>query len=344
MSVKGAILLFMSMLLVQITAQEKQEASYSIFGYVRGWHETDLANNSSEFKVVMSRLGIKGKLSEKLSYGLFVDFSRLGKLSTTSEDVNGNEVVTNVSASFSDYLLDAYAAIKPISGLSVQLGQFKVPFSTENLTSASAIPFVNRSLVRTYTSPGLRDIGGMVTFENKTSLPVTINFGLFNGSGQNKTEDDYTTNYAARIVAAPVTDVKVSANYYGGTAKGIETSYWNIGAEYVNSGLSAAAEFGGKKSNLPTTDKTAFSYFLYALYDFHIESDLVPIIQPGLRFDSADPDNNIDNNEVKRITVGLAFILTQKKQTHIRVNYEKYDMADGSTAPDKLILEFQLRF
>ena len=334
----------MIILVLQVTGQNDQKPSYSIFGYVRAWHQTDLAKNSGAFSINMSRIGIKGNLSDKLSYRLFVDFSRLGKLSTESEIIDGNEVVTDVSASFSDYLLDAYAEFKPVNGLSLQLGQFKNPFSTENLLSAAAIPFVNRSLLKSYTAPGLRDIGFMTTYGNKLPLPFSINFGLFNGSGQNKTENDLTVNYAARLVVAPLEGMNLSGNFYSGRISNVETSFWDIGAEYNESGIWAAAEYGNKNTDLIASEKKANSYFVYVLYDFPLESELIPIIQPGFRIESADPDDAIDDNEISRYTFGLTFILTQKKQTHIRVNYEKYDMANGSTNPDKLVLEFQIKF
>lgn len=342
---KIKLLLFSFIVLtVQIKSQTDVKPAYSIFGYVRAWHQTDLAANKGMFSINMSRIGIKGDLSEYLSYRLFVDFSRLGKLSKETETVEGNEVVTDVSASFSDYLLDAYAEFKPAKGLSFQLGQFKNPFSTENLLSAAAIPFINRSLLKSYSAPGLRDIGLMTTYGGQLPLPFKLNFGLFNGSGQNKTENDKTINYAARLVITPIKIFSLSGNYYSGTISNVDTYFWDIGAEYIQSGLFIAAEYGLKNSDLIVNEKKTNSFFLYGLYDILIESELFPIIQPGFRIEKADPDDTIADNEISRYTFGLTFMLTKKKQTHIRLNYEKYDLADGATNPDKLILEFQIKF
>ena len=329
---------------IQLNAQSADKSGYSIFGYVRTWHQTNFEDNSNEFALKMSRIGIKGNLSDKLSYRLFVDFSRLGKLSSDSETIDGNEVVTDVSATFSNYLLDAYAAFKPVDGLTLQLGQFKIPFSTENLLSAAGIPFVNRSLLRSYGTPGLRDLGFMATYGNKLPLPFKVQFGLFNGSGQNKSENDLTTNYSTRLVLDVVKGLQLSGNYYGGVISGAETSFMDFGAEYNSSGLWAAFEYATRNIELASVDNKSNSYFAYLLYDIDIDSELIPIIQPGFRIETADPDDSIDDNEISRYTFGLNFILTKKKQTHIRVNYEKYDMADGSANPDKLIIEFQIKF
>lgn len=56
---------------------------------------------------------------------------------------------------------DVYVNAKVFTALQVQAGQFKVPFSAEQLTGSTKLAFVHRSLAASYLAPG-RELGVMV--------------------------------------------------------------------------------------------------------------------------------------------------------------------------------------
>ncbi len=63
----------------------------------------------------------------------------------------------------------------------------------------------------------------MGSYKFNESLPIVLNAGLFNVSGQNKPENDYTTNYSFRAVVNPIPSLDFSGNYYSGNDLGIES-------------------------------------------------------------------------------------------------------------------------
>jgi len=109
-------------------------------------------------------------------------------LQTTTTTLDGVTVLTSANASFSDVLLDAEAFINPLKNLSISVGQFKVPFSTDNLRPGCEINFVNRPLL-TNVAPIIRDIGLMGTYNFEEFIPLELKAGLFNGSGLNKPDE-----------------------------------------------------------------------------------------------------------------------------------------------------------
>jgi hypothetical protein len=324
-------------------AQDKKDTSPIFFGYVRAWHQTDFSTNQGEFLAKMARLGVRGNVNEFASYRVLVDFVRLGKLSTSSTTINGTKVLTGASASFSDVLLDAEAIINPMKNLSFSLGQFKVPFSTDNLRSGADIDFVNRPLL-TSVAPGLRDFGFMGTYSIKGEVPVEFKAGLFNGAGQNKSENDKTTNYSLRTAVQPIKGLGLSANYYGGKASGADLSIFDFGAEYKFGGLFLVGEYGQRTSTTPAKEIKANSYFIYTVYDFDFGDNMISHLMPALRYENYDPNSDTANNEISRFTAGLSLQFAKIKFAQFRVNYELFDYKDGSANPNKLIFEIQTRF
>lgn len=84
--------------------------------------------------------------------------------------------------------------------LRLRAGQFKVPFSQEQLTSDNLIDFVERSVADNLVPA--RDVGVMVhgsLFGGMASYAL----GGFNGSGQSRGETNDSKDLAARLVLAP---------------------------------------------------------------------------------------------------------------------------------------------
>jgi phosphate-selective porin OprO/OprP len=97
-------------------------------------------------------------------------------------------------------LTDGYAEVRYWPEFKVRGGQFKVPFSWEELTSSRFIDFVERSVVNNLVPT--RDVGAMVhgtLFSGMTEYAV----GAFNGTGQNSTETNDSKDFAARLLVRP---------------------------------------------------------------------------------------------------------------------------------------------
>ncbi len=337
------IIVILFLLVTTIWAQDKKEFKPVLYGYVQSWYQTDLSTNKGDFLVRYARLGVKGKVNEFAGYKLFVDFTRLGKLKTKTADINGITVVTSEEATFSNYLLDADVYLSPVKNFKIDLGQFKVPFGTDNLRSAASIDFINRPLI-TNVSPGLRDIGVLTSFDMQDYAPVEIFAGLFNGAGQNKPENDRTTNFAARAVTNPVKGLGISANYYGGKFSGANVNMYNFGFDFQLSKLFIDGEFGGEGLDVNNSTVNSTSYFIYTYYDFTFEQIILSHIIPAVRYEHFDPNTSLSKDEINRTTLGFSLEFAKIKFAQFRVNYELFDYKDGSTNPNKITAAILTRF
>lgn len=325
-----------------IFAQESKENVVKFFGYVRANYQSDFAKNLSEFLVKQARLGVTGTVNESAGYRVFVDFTRLGKLQTSTTTLDGINVLTKASASFSDVLLDAEAYLSPMKNLKLSLGQFKVPFSTDNLRSGAEIDFINRPM-HTNVTPSIRDIGAMITFSHKAYIPTELKAGLFNGSGQNKTENDKTTNYSLRGAFKPVEIINLSVNYYGGKSSGADISIYGFGGDFEYENFLLAGEFVQRKMSA-NIDVISSAYFAYLKYTFSFKDFFLTHLIPAIRFEHYDPNSDLEKDEILRITSGLSFEFAKIAFARFRVNYELFDHKNGTANPDKLTIELQTRF
>jgi hypothetical protein len=325
-----------------IIAQDKPDYSPKFTGYIRAWYQADYSTDQGQYLVKQARLNIAGAVNEYASYKFQVDFTRLGKLTTTTTTVNNVRVVSSASATFSDVLLDAAGIITPFQNFDITAGQFKVPFSTDNLRADQNADFVNRPL-HTNLAPSIRDIGVMLTYKIKGSVGAEFNVGSFNGSGFNKTENDKSADISLRASVTPVKDFNLSVNYYTGKASGIDYSISDFGADYKLGSLFLDGEFV-LKSTSATTEFKGNSYFAYAFYDFALTDSFIKNIIPGFRYEMYDPNTSADEDEIGRVTMGVTLQFAKLTFAHFRINYEKFDYKNGSVNPDKLIFEIQTRF
>jgi hypothetical protein len=341
---KKLILLVASLFQVGF-AQNNPDYAPKFSGYVRAWHQTDFATGQGQYLVRQARLGINGNVNDYAGYKILLDFTRLGSLKTTSgTTAAGERFLTGATSSFSDVMLDAAAVFKPIKSLEISAGQFKVPFSTDNLSSDQNAEFANRPLL-TNVSPSIRDIGVSIGYKLDVPFETELIAGSFNGSGLNKSENDKSTDYAFRGILSPVKNLSVTGNYYGAKVQGYAVNFMNFGFAYKIGKLLVDGEYGGKISKTSGSDLNSNSYFVFATYSFPFPGNLIKEVIPAVRYEMYDPNSDVVDNEVGRITVGLSFEFAKLNFARFRVNYEKFDYKDGVTKnPDKLILELQTRF
>lgn len=337
-------ILFLSIIIATtISAQNKPDYSPKFSGYIRSWFQSTFSTNQGEFLIREARFAVKGNVNEYAGYKFQVDFAKLGNFQTSSDTINGKNVLTKASANFSEILLDAEAFITPIENLTLSLGQLKMPFGTDNIRAGSDIDFANRPLL-TNISPGMYDIGFISSYTNKDLFPMEFKAGVFNGSGVNKSEDDKTSNYTVRTYLQPIEMIGVSANYYGGRITGAKVSIMDFGSDIKIKDLFISGEFGQRESELKSKKTTSNSYFIYSTYDFSLGTSLISHIMPAVRYENYDVNTSVSENEVSRITAGLAFQFAKIKYAQLRFNYELFDYKDGRSNPDKLIVELQTRF
>lgn len=101
---------------------------------------------------------------------------------------------------------DVYIQTRSFRILQVRAGQFKIPFSLDQLTSGMDLDFNYRSLAAAFLAPG-RDVG-LTLFGRALSETVRYQAGVFRHGGDNVRESERTDaqadrTYAGRLVVRP---------------------------------------------------------------------------------------------------------------------------------------------
>lgn len=146
-------------------------ADYRDFGYEdenKAAANSGSTSGSDTFDIRRARIGVKAR---------FLDHYE-------GEIVINNTVGTNNT---SDTTLDvAYLNVAWWKPAQLRIGQFKMPFSLEQLTSSNNIDFVERSVVDRYVAG--KEIGAMI--HGAPFKGFTYGVAMSNGRGQNATEND----------------------------------------------------------------------------------------------------------------------------------------------------------
>lgn len=169
-------------------------------GYIQAQF-THTTKDTDSFGIRRARLKLKGEISDLILFQLQVDPLK------------------------SPILLDAQINMRFSPLANLRFGQFKVPFSLENLTSSSSLDFINRSLVVEKLCPG-RDIGasgrdiGISIYGDAAKIEYSL--GLFNGSGINRLDNNGYKDLSGRLVYSPFDSLSVGFSYYRGKYNGTE--------------------------------------------------------------------------------------------------------------------------
>jgi phosphate-selective porin OprO/OprP len=130
-----------------------------------------------------TRIGVEGRLIKEFEYQIE------GELSDASQPWR-----------------DVYIQTRSFRLLQVRAGQFKIPFSLEQLTSSMDLDFNYRSLAAAFLAPG-RDIGVMA-FGRMMNETLRYQASVFQHGGDNVRESERTDaqadrTYAGRVVVRP---------------------------------------------------------------------------------------------------------------------------------------------
>ncbi|MBN1272560.1 MAG: hypothetical protein JXB26_09850 [Candidatus Aminicenantes bacterium] len=281
------------------TDKEKFPVSAALSLNLSGYIQTSFThyqNSNDEFQIKKARIGLDGDVSRHLSFKLQVDF------------------VNNLS------LIDALIETKFASYAKMTVGQYKIPFSLENLTSSHSLDTISRSLTVESLCPG-RDIGAKgrdigIMFSGRHSL-FEYFLGIFNGTGINNLDNNEKKDFAGRLVLAPFDFLSMGISHYRGQNNSPTTPDTvdrnRTGLElYVHHGpFSLKGEY-----ILARDDRTKKAgWYLQAGVFFQKEK-----IQAIIKYDSLDENTDIREKEKSRITLGLNWYFTRR--TKLQINYE----------------------
>lgn len=279
------------------------------------------------FDVRRARFDVKGKFNSFFSYRLQADFAG------------------------SPRLLDAYGEINCNDYLNITVGQFRIPFSLENLTSMNRYELIDYSqAVNAFTARGTdvignqngRDIGvqiGGTLFKRGEKNMLEYRLGVFNGRGINGTDVNKAKDIVARLIVNPVKGLSIGSSWYNGWGKPataeISQTRNRLGFEaaYTTSGLLLKGEYiSGKDGD---TEKSGW----YAIAGYYIISQKLQVVG---KYDSFSPDNSVDDNTNVIYVLGLNFNFNN--WSRIQAFYTLSEDEGTPINNDYLSLQFQIGF
>lgn len=283
----------------------------------------EIENGKDTFDVRRARLNIQGDITERFDYRTQVEFG-------------GTKVL----------LIDAILGYKLHPNLKLSVGQFLIPFSQENIVSNTKLETINRSqVVEALTARGAdvignqngRDVGLQVGGSYKLTDYAA---GVFNGAGINTTDTNKDKDFVGRVVLRPLKDWSVGGSYYTGkytltSAPTTKSGRKRAGAEfaYTHDPVSFRGEYIKGKDAMIKKD----GWYLQAGYF------IIPrIIQAVFKYDTFDPDKNMDKNETDVYTYGANWYFN--KWAFVQVNYEEKKERNKEIANNVLTGQFTLQF
>jgi phosphate-selective porin len=239
-------------------------------------------------------------------------------------------------------LLEAFVEFEPAKVIGLRFGQFKVPFSFENVTSDSDLDMIDRPAVVETLVPGRdngstgRDIGAVLC---GSASVVDYTFGLFNGGGINKADTDSHKDWAGRVVIHPLKFISLGGSLYRGMQRPsadvplVKRNRQGLEAEVFLHGFSVRGEYVHAEDDL--VSRAGW----YAQAGFFV---LPQKFQAVLRYDVLDLDRSVGGDAKNVITFGLNWFILGR--TKLQVNYEIHRLQMGGREKSGLLAQFQAGF
>lgn len=336
---KAKILLvsLLAFLSASATAQEgKKPYLPQIHGTIRAKYEYEPQIDKGRFEIRNARLSIEGKIIPIVRYKAEVDLSDEGSIK----------------------ILDAYVRLQPKGRLKFTFGQMRVPFSIDAHRSPHLQYFANRSFIAKQVG-NVRDVGAAASWTFGSGVPVTLEGGIFNGSGLTNQKHFWTSNYnfsfKSQICLWRRFNIVLSCQKAG--AADVNTYMYDGGVYWDNSRWHVEAEYL-RKHYARNSFRPVNALDAFAAYRLPLKGRKTALSFLG-RYDYMSDHSNgkkdesgllrTDDPERHRLTGGLTLSLGKGAlQADIRLNYEQYFYNKGVepsiSERNKIVLEFVAHF
>ena len=349
---KSALILFLTLLPFMAKTQNTQNSEDGkkidkekleskdylpeIHGTIRGKYEYQTTMGAGRFEVRNARVSVTGNVLPIVAYKAEIDLSDEGSIK----------------------MLDAYARLFPAKGLTVTAGQMRVPFTIDAHRSPHQQYFANRSFIAKQVG-NVRDVGITLGYTLPTDLPITIEGGLYNGSGlTNQKEWHKEVNYSAKAQFLFTKGLNLTLSIQSIQPEEIRVQSYDIGAYYESDRFHIEAEYLYKQySDNAFKDVQAVNTFInYDLPLRKIFNKMSFLLRYDMMTDQSDAKTTDEETGAlattdykrQRLTGGITFSLSKAFRTDLRLNYEKYFYANSSIAKeseqDKIVVELMVRF
>lgn len=246
----------------------KNTHNINIGGWIDGQYRLNYDDKAaSSFQVRRARLDFKGTLSKTIDFRLQADMASSPKL------------------------IDAFVRMRFNKAFALQIGQFKIPFSLENILSPLELELTDNAQVISALS-GYKDVTGIASYANgrdiglmmsgtlfsdeikgeETSI-VKYDIGVFGGGGINVAPSRWGKDVSGRLSITPyVRHLTISASTYwgnynlpnttaAGETKGARKRF-AVGAQYANGRIMLRGEYLWGMTGMELLDDITNTYSL----------------------------------------------------------------------------------
>lgn len=321
---------------LSIHAQEKSQYIPDVHGTIRAKYEYEPEIDKGRFEIRNARIALEGMIIPVIRYKAEIDLSDEGSIK----------------------MLDAYIRYQPGKSWKFTFGQMRVPFSIDAHRSPHLQYFANRSFIAKQVG-NVRDVGAAVGWTFGRTVPVTLEGGIFNGSGLTGQKDYWTSNYNFSFKAQTMLWDKfnVTLSMQKANAGDVNTYLYDAGAYFQNSRWHIEAEYL-RKHYARDAFRPVNAVDAFAAYRLPLKKHLTAISFLG-RYDymsdhskgklHEDGKLGADDPERHRLTGGVTLSLGRKSlQADIRVNYEQYfyskEVIPSISEQSKAVVELVVHF
>jgi len=261
-----------------------------------GWYQNDGEDTTTTFRLRRAELRVKGEIVPKVvGYNLMIDPAKLLFRETEVDVVPADPTdpapgsVTVLQPGSDQSILQDFFITFPSEYADVSVGQFKNPVSLEGYASSSKVIFPERSLVsRAYGDR--RDIGLRV--EKKIGDHFYYYAGLFNGSGQNRLDEDNEKDGALRLEVYPIEGVTVGAVGYAtiGERDELHRDRLELDARYDANDILVQAEYIHGWDGLAAGDIEGHG--AYGVLGYTFIERIQPVVRVGFLNTNIDADDD----------------------------------------------------
>jgi len=309
-----------------------------IMGYTQVRYQSFQTGSINSFDLRRVRLDLKGAIGGEWDYRLQTDFASSPKI-----------IDAYLNYSFEDYL-------------KVTTGQFKIPFSMENLIPDERSESIDRAQVveamvarskdvignQNGRDIGLQFSGNVASFNNGFLFDYAL--GVFDGAGINTADNNQAKDFAGRLVLHPVSGLDLGGSYYNGYDQ------WNISVK-DNTGKTVTALRNQSRVRYGSELKykigalTLSSEYIsgndgvikrdgwYAQLTYFLISNK---LQALLKMDEFDPDKSKSNVKLTNYTVGINYGFTNWAKIQTQYVYRREQTTQINN--DALAFQLQLSF
>lgn len=333
-----ALTLLAGSLLRAEAAEPDSTATYrpDVHATIRAKYEYQPSIGKGRFEIRNARVSIEGRMLPIVGYKAEVDLSDEGAIK----------------------MLDAYVRLQPKERLGFTVGQMRVPFTIDAHRSPHRQYFANRSFIAKQVG-NVRDVGAAVSYLFGEESPLTLEAGIFNGSGLTEQKHFWTSdyNYSFKAQASFAGRFTASASFQRADAGDTKATLFDIGGYYESERWHIEGEYL-RKSYRHAEFPAVNALDAFVAYRLPLRKRFSALSLLG-RYDfMSDHSNGIrdengllsaDEEQRHRLTGGVTLSLgTSRLQADIRINYEHYfyhpDAHPVISERNKVVVEFACHF